>query len=168
MDGAGYQYAVFVVTLGAIGAGGGSTVKVQESATSGGSFTDVAGSSVVIGDTDDESVKVIAVDLQKRSRYLKMAGTTPGASTSMAAICVLVWAPLSTGVPARALLTNIYYCLYGVILLLVLVTDLEHRLVPHAVLLPAIALATLAAYFLGRTAQRGQVSHCCRKVQPIK
>lgn len=89
VDGAGYQYAVFVVTLGAIGSGGGSTVKVQESATSGGSFTDVAGSSVVIGDTDDESVKVIAVDLQKRSRYLKMAGTTPGASTSMAAICVL-------------------------------------------------------------------------------
>ena len=89
VDGAGYQYAVFVVTLGTIGAGGGSTVKVQESATSGGSFADVAGTSVVIGDTDDDSTKVIAVNLAGRERYLKMAATTPAASTAMAAVCVL-------------------------------------------------------------------------------
>ena len=89
IDTAGYQYAVFVVTLGTIAASGGSTVKVQEATTSGGSFADVAGTSVAIADDDDNSVKVIAVDLQKRSRYLKMAGTTPAAATEIAAVCVL-------------------------------------------------------------------------------
>lgn len=64
----------------------------------------------------------------------------------MIAICILVWTPLGTQAQVRPALTNVFYCLYGAFLALVLVTDLEHRLVPHVVMLPAISLATLGAF----------------------
>jgi len=64
----------------------------------------------------------------------------------MMAIYGLVWTPVGTQAQARPALTNVFYCLYGAFLVLVLVTDLEHRLVPHVIMLPAISLATLGAF----------------------
>lgn len=58
----------------------------------------------------------------------------------------LIWSPFDPGAQTGAALTKVFSCLYGAILILVLVTDLEHHLVPHALMLPAIALAVLAAF----------------------
>jgi len=70
----------------------------------------------------------------------------PLVELAMMAICGLVWTSLGTQAQARPAPTNVLYCLYGAFLVLVLVTDLEHRLVPHVVMLPAISLATLGAF----------------------
>jgi leader peptidase (prepilin peptidase)/N-methyltransferase len=42
------------------------------------------------------------------------------------------------------------YAIYTAILAIVLVTDLEHRLIPNAVMLPAIVLAVAASFLPGR------------------
>lgn len=47
------------------------------------------------------------------------------------------------GAPALTLIANL---LYAAVFILVLVTDLEHRLILHAVMLPAIGLALIAAF----------------------
>jgi prepilin signal peptidase PulO-like enzyme (type II secretory pathway) len=65
---------------------------------------------------------------------------------ALIALGILVWTPLGAQVVPSASLAKILYTLYGAILILVLVTDIEHRLVPHAVMLPAIGLALLAAF----------------------
>jgi leader peptidase (prepilin peptidase)/N-methyltransferase len=65
---------------------------------------------------------------------------------AMIAICGLVWIPSGARAQTSPLLTNVFNCLYGEILVLILVTDLEHRLVPHVIMLPAISLATLGAF----------------------
>ena len=42
--------------------------------------------------------------------------------------------------------TLVTHMLYGSIFILVLITDLEHKLIPHAIMLPAIALAIIATF----------------------
>lgn len=64
----------------------------------------------------------------------------------MILVLALIWTPLGARTQANAAIANVLYSLYGAILLLILVTDLEHRLVPHVIVLPAIALAVLAAF----------------------
>lgn len=59
---------------------------------------------------------------------------------------VLVWTPLTAHAQTNATMTRAFNTLYGAILALVLVIDLEHRVVPHVVMLPAIGLAALAAF----------------------
>jgi leader peptidase (prepilin peptidase)/N-methyltransferase len=54
---------------------------------------------------------------------------------------VLVW--LRSG----ATVTTVLHIVYGSVFLLLLVTDLEHRLIPHVVTLPAILLGLLGAFF---------------------
>jgi leader peptidase (prepilin peptidase)/N-methyltransferase len=66
--------------------------------------------------------------------------------TAMILLLALVWTPLEARAQTNAAIANVLYSLYGAILLLILVTDLEHRLVPHVIALPAIALAVLAAF----------------------
>jgi len=61
-------------------------------------------------------------------------------------VLALIWTPMGTRAQANAAIASVLYSLYGAILLLILVTDLEHRLVPHVIVLPAIALAVLAAF----------------------
>lgn len=62
------------------------------------------------------------------------------------ALFFLVWWPFGAPVEGSAATSRVFLVIYGVILLLALVTDLEFRLVPHVVMLPAIALAALAAF----------------------
>ncbi|MBN1936619.1 MAG: prepilin peptidase [Anaerolineae bacterium] len=50
------------------------------------------------------------------------------------------------GLRGGAPITLIANLIYAAVLLLVLVTDLEHRLIQHVIMLPAIALALLAAF----------------------
>jgi prepilin signal peptidase PulO-like enzyme (type II secretory pathway) len=61
-------------------------------------------------------------------------------------VLILVWMPLDANREAQAAIADLFASLYAAVLLLVLVTDLERRLVPHAVMLPAIAVAALAAF----------------------
>jgi prepilin signal peptidase PulO-like enzyme (type II secretory pathway) len=68
------------------------------------------------------------------------------AEAAMILVLALIWTPLGARTQANAAIANVLYSLYGAILLLILVTDLEHRLVPHVIVLPAIALAVLAAF----------------------
>jgi leader peptidase (prepilin peptidase)/N-methyltransferase len=60
----------------------------------------------------------------------------------LAAILLFVLAWLHRG----ARLTTVLHVVYGSVFLLLLVTDIEHRLIPHAVTLPAILLALLGAF----------------------
>jgi leader peptidase (prepilin peptidase)/N-methyltransferase len=62
------------------------------------------------------------------------------------ALFFLVWQPLGAPTQASTAISNILLAAYGAILLLTLVTDLEFRLVPHVLMLPAIALAVVAAF----------------------
>lgn len=64
----------------------------------------------------------------------------------MIVVYALIWALNDVDGQAGAVVANAFYSLYGAILLLILVTDLEHHLVPHAVMLPAIVLAIVAAF----------------------
>lgn len=59
IDTAGFEGVAFIVQLGAIVSGAVTSIKVQECATSGGTFTDVTGATLTIADTDDEDIKVI-------------------------------------------------------------------------------------------------------------
>jgi len=52
----------------------------------------------------------------------------------------LVWLQYGTTI------TTALLCLYGSIFILLLVTDIEHRLIQHAITLPAILLALLGAF----------------------
>jgi prepilin signal peptidase PulO-like enzyme (type II secretory pathway) len=61
-------------------------------------------------------------------------------------VFALIWAPLGADAQAGTVIAKGFACLWAAILVLILVTDLEHRLVPHAIMLPAIALAALAAF----------------------
>ncbi len=59
IDTASFEGVAFIVQLGAIVSGAVTSIKVQECATSGGTFTDVTGATLTIADTDDEDIKVI-------------------------------------------------------------------------------------------------------------
>lgn len=70
----------------------------------------------------------------------------PLVELALIALYALIWTPTDAQVSTVPVLTHALNALYGAILVLVLVTDLEHRLVPHAITLPAIVLAALAAF----------------------
>jgi len=59
IDTAGFEGVAFIAQLGAIVSGAVTSIKVQECATSNGTFTDVTGATLTIADTDDEDIKVI-------------------------------------------------------------------------------------------------------------
>jgi leader peptidase (prepilin peptidase)/N-methyltransferase len=61
----------------------------------------------------------------------------------LAAILLFVLTWLYSGTT----LTTVLHVVYGSVFLLLLVTDIEHRLIPHAVTLPAILLALVGAFF---------------------
>lgn len=63
LDMTGYEGVLFVVPFGTIVAGAVTSIKVQESATSGGSYADLTGSGQTIADTDDD--KLFYVDVQR-------------------------------------------------------------------------------------------------------
>lgn len=81
-DFAGYDGVMFIVALGSIAAGGGfSVLKLTESETSGGVYTDVTTttSGLTIADTDDNKLVAIVVKRTGRKRFQRMTLTTAGA-----------------------------------------------------------------------------------------
>lgn len=70
VDTTGYEGCIFLAYMGAITGGAATSLQAAQCATSGGSYNDLAGSSVVIADTDDN--KVAALDIYRPSKpFLK-------------------------------------------------------------------------------------------------
>lgn len=102
VDTKGYDYALFIVNLGATDIAI-AALKLQESNTSGSGFADVTGAiygtstnlagstSTLPAATDDDKVFAILVDLRKRSRYLDLVATAGNGTngTFASGICVL-------------------------------------------------------------------------------
>jgi hypothetical protein len=104
--------ATFIIPVGTVAAGGGLSVcKVQDSSTSGGSYADITGAAITtIGDTDDDSIAVIDIDLVANGcdRFLDLVLTTAGAVNTdiNAVVCLLsifdVEPPYDAGLAAVA------------------------------------------------------------------
>lgn len=73
VDMAGFDSVCFIVPLGAIVSGAVTSMKLQQSSDDGGSddYTDVTGTSITIGDTDDDKLKYLDV-YRPGKRYLKL------------------------------------------------------------------------------------------------
>lgn len=86
-DFAGFDAANFIVAIGSIAGGGGfSILKLQESDTSGGTYTDVTSgntSGLTIADTDDNKIVSILVRRTGRKRFLRMTLTTAAAAATV-------------------------------------------------------------------------------------
>lgn len=116
VDTADYKYAYVIVSIGTVASGGGiSSLKIQTSATSGGTYadissvtTDFAGAATAASDTN----YVARIRLDGQNRYLKVAGTGAGTNkdTALNGVYVILLGarnapPLSTGAAAIA---NVY------------------------------------------------------------
>jgi hypothetical protein len=102
VDTLGYDYATFVVNLGATDIAM-TALKVQESDTDGSNFADVPGavygtSTNIAGSTsalptatDDDDIFLIEVDLRGRKRYLDLVATAGNgtAGTFASGVCIL-------------------------------------------------------------------------------
>lgn len=88
IDTASFEGVAFIVQLGAIVSGAVTSIKVQECATSGGTFTDVSGATLTIADTDDEDIKVI--DYRRPSqRYVLLYVDRATQNATLTAIAAL-------------------------------------------------------------------------------
>jgi hypothetical protein len=88
IDGRGFQYAIFIVSAGAVAGSGAAVVQIESSATSGGTYTDVTGA-VVTADTDGE-VLTIAVRLDGTSGWVRTKdATSSGTSIDLGVTCML-------------------------------------------------------------------------------
>lgn len=70
VDTAGFDSCTFLVPVGAVVSGAVTTVKVQQCDTTGGSYADLLGTSVTIGDTDDDLLKYVEV-FRPQEQFLK-------------------------------------------------------------------------------------------------
>ena len=88
IDTAGFGGVAFIAQLGAIVSGAVTSIKVQECATSNGTFTDVTGLSLTIADTDDEDIKVL--DYRKPAkRYVLLYVDRATQNATISAIAAL-------------------------------------------------------------------------------
>lgn len=88
IDGRGFQYAVFVINTGAVVGSGAVSIQIESSATSGGTYADVAGA-VATADTAGE-VLTIAVRLDGTSGWVRTKDATgTGTSIAVGVTCVL-------------------------------------------------------------------------------
>ena len=86
VDLSGFQYAVFVIQVGA--SAGTITLQLETSAASGSGYSDVSGATYAAGTADQ--VAVIAVRAEKVSQYVRFkAGTVATGAMDMGALCIL-------------------------------------------------------------------------------
>ena len=105
IDTAGYDIAIVGCYVNAVTATGALTVKVQECATSGGSYTDVTGAAFQVFVTaDNGALKTGTLQIANRLRYLKVyhATATAGATVGTMVLLGLKKSPIggvATGCP---------------------------------------------------------------------
>lgn len=104
VDAMGYRWMYFVVNLGVVAATGAGELKLQAASTSGGSYSDVAGATAAIAAADDNTTKVIAVDLEaNEGPYYKLVVTGgSGGATLMSADAICIWSKDTTAGGAYA------------------------------------------------------------------
>lgn len=95
IDARGYEYAKIIVLCGALADTATLAVKVQDSpTTTAGDFVDVAGASLTVTTTaDDSSVQIGIVRLHGKRRYLRLVGTYGGTGNVAYAIAVELYSP---------------------------------------------------------------------------
>ena len=71
VDTAGFECCCFIVPIGAAVAGAVTSIKVQQCDTSGGSYSDLTGTSVTIADSDDDKTFYVEVT-RPREQFLKL------------------------------------------------------------------------------------------------
>jgi hypothetical protein len=97
-----WQHAAFYVFTGTMAASSNISVcKITESATSGGSYTDIAGAALADGaldaDTDNATAAIFVAATAARQRYMKIVITTDAAADAP----VTAIAVLSRGAPVE-------------------------------------------------------------------
>lgn len=101
----GAEYVLFVVAFGAIAGGGGlSVLKVQESTTSGGTYSDISNADYIaagktLADTSDNGVALILLRTRGRQLHYKIVATTAGAVNTIINSIVAVALPGKVAAP---------------------------------------------------------------------
>ena len=99
----GYRWMYFVVNLGSVAATGAGALKLQAGSVSG-TYADVAGATLAIAAADDNSTKVIAVDLEANTgpHYRIVATGGAGGATLVSADAICIWSKDTTAGGAYA------------------------------------------------------------------
>jgi len=88
VDMAGFEGAMFVVTLGTVTATGVTTLKLQQCDTSGGDYADLTGTGLVsTGTTSDEKIMLVEI-INPLERYIKLVAVTSVANVGIDSINV--------------------------------------------------------------------------------
>ena len=103
VDAIGYRWMYFVVNLGSVAATGAGALKLQAGSVSG-TYADVAGATLAIATDDDNSTKVIAVDLEANTgpHYRLVATGGAGGATLVSADAICIWSKDTTAGGAYA------------------------------------------------------------------
>jgi hypothetical protein len=103
VDAIGYRWMYFVVNLGSVAATGAGELKLQAGSVSG-TYADVAGATLAIATDDDNSTKVIAVDLEANTgpHYRLVATGGAGGATLVSADAICIWSKDTTAGGAYA------------------------------------------------------------------
>lgn len=81
VDAKGFRWASLSIIAGTLGAA--ATVKVQGADTEGGSYADIAGATVTLAATDDDTVKMGVLDAHQMPRFLRAVVTNGGGGTAL-------------------------------------------------------------------------------------
>lgn len=85
LDMSGFESVTTIITLGAITANAVTSIKMQQSDSSGSGYSDLTGTSITVADDDDEEIKVIAlVKPEKRYVRVQVARSTQNAVVASA------------------------------------------------------------------------------------
>lgn len=92
VDTAGFNGCCFVVSLGSITEGGGSTITVKGSEDDGSAddFTALDGVEVVVSDDDDDSIVYVDVD-GKHPRYLALFASASDAALALESVVAILY-----------------------------------------------------------------------------
>lgn len=88
IDTANFDGVQFIVQLGAIVTGAATSLKLQECATSGGTYTDVASTSITVADDDDGEIRYLDYH-RPAKRYVRIYvdRATQNATLTAVAVC---------------------------------------------------------------------------------
>lgn len=96
VDTLGYNYAVWIIQAGVLGAAGVTALKIQESDSTGSGEADFTGGSFsALVDADDGKVYVAFLDLRKRKRYLSLVATAGANACLLSSVVILTNANVS-------------------------------------------------------------------------
>lgn len=105
IDTAGYQGIRALIAVGAVTSGAVTSFKWTDCDTSGGSYSDVAGSSITIADTADDTAFISEVKVPLK-RYMKANISRATQNATIGAVFVELYGPNSMAVTADSSITT--------------------------------------------------------------